>query len=173
MDIVQKELVSWGIFGIVGAVGVYAFIKWGLPALGDAAKKASQSTNASGEPIDYSDGGGLLLGPLAAGFNNLSGGNLASVGEDIGGGLYSIFGASPIGSSTYYRTVFPDGSVHSIGNASVDASGRFQYGGNTWVLGDDGSGNKIATALTTIYGSGSGGSADLYDSLAAGYGAGG
>lgn len=160
MDVVQKELVGWGIFGLVGAAGIYALIKWGLPALSDAAKKAAQSTNANGEPIDYSDGGGLILGPLAAGVNNLSGGNLASLGETVGGGLFSVFGASPIGSSTYYRTQFPDGSVHAIGNATVDSNGRFQFGGNTWLMGDDGSGNKIATALTTVYGTGSGGTDD-------------
>jgi hypothetical protein len=172
MDVVQKEIVSWGIFGTVAVVGVYAFIKWGLPGLANAAKAASQSTDADGNPIDYSDGGGLIVGPLAAGFNKLSGGNLASFGEDIGGGLFSIFGAAPTGSSTYYSVVFPDGSSHSIGNADVDQNSRFSYGGNTWILGDDGFGNKIATAVSTVYGSGSGG-VEIGDTLDAGLQAGG
>lgn len=159
MDPVQKEIVSWGIFGTVAVVGVYAFIKWGLPGLANAAKKASQSVDAQGNPIDYS-GAGPLLGPLASFSNAITGGNAASLGSGIGGSLFSVFGTTPDQDTVYYTTTFPDGSRHTVPSNTVDSNGRFSFGGTTWILGDDGSGNKLATALTTVYGSGSGGTTD-------------
>jgi hypothetical protein len=157
----QAYVATWGVMGLVAAGIAYLLIKYALPSIAkSAANAATQSHDLSGAPVNY--GGFGLPGVLGGATNTALGGAPASLGESIGSGLFSIFGSAPTGSTTYYRTTFPDGSVHAIGNATVDANSRFTYGGQTYTLGDDGYGNKIATALSTVYGSGSGGSnADL------------
>lgn len=152
----QKYIATWGVMGLAAAGILYVVVKYLLPSIASsAAAAATNSHNLAGEPVSYAGFG--LPGVLGGAVNTTLGGAPASLGESIGGGLFSIFGTAPTGSSTYYRTTFPDGSIHAVGNATVDANGRFQYGGNTYTLGDDGYGNKIAVALTTVYGSGSGG----------------
>lgn len=184
LDPLQRDLLTWGGIGVLVLAVGYAVIKWALPAVAKAAATSAASAAGSitsgaantvgaalnglssndltqggssdwgGAPIDYSSLG--PVGNVSAVENKLSGGLLASAGESIGGGLFSVFGAKDTSPSTYYTVNFPDGSRHAIGDTSVDPSGRFQYGGVTWQLGDDGTGRKIATQLTTIYGSGAG-----------------
>ena len=176
----QQYVVGWAGLGLLGIGILYVAIKYALPALAkqaaNAAKAASQSTDSNGNPVDYS-GAGPIVGPIASASNYLTGGTAATLGTGIGGGLFSIFGASsPNQGNTYYTTTFPDGSMHTVNSDSVDANARFNYNGQTYILGDDGSGHKIATALSTVYGSGSGGSTNdgsVDDSLWAGYAAGG
>jgi hypothetical protein len=156
----QRYIATWGIFGLIAAGIAYVAIKYILPSIANSATAAAtNSHDLSGAPVSYAGFG--APGVLGGATNSLLGGAPASAGEALGSGLFSIFGSAPTGSTTYYRVTFPDGSVHAIGNATVDANNRFAYGGNTYTLGDDGSGNKIATALTTVYGSGSGGNSDL------------
>lgn len=103
--------------------------------------------------------GAGIPGTLGNLTNQALGGAPQAIGESIGGGLYSLFGAAPQGSDTFYRVTFPDGSVHAVGNARIDAANTFEYGGVRYKLGDDGYGNKVATAVTTVYGSGASGGA--------------
>jgi hypothetical protein len=194
LDPLQRDIVGWGVLGIVIAGVGYIAIKYGLPALTNAAKNAAgpvannvaatggnavggflqglsfnnltQGLDASGNPLpptgfggdanyNYSGYGGLST--PAAVVNQLTGGLAADAGEGIGGGLFSIFGStSSAPDATYYTVYFPDGSRHAINASSVDSNFRFSYGGNVYSLGQDGSGNRIATPISTVYGSGSG-----------------
>lgn len=168
VDPVLRDAASWGVFGII-ALGVgYVLIKWGIPAIAKAAQDsakaglnaASQSTDATGNSVDYTNGAApSVVSALAGGTNTLLGGYPASAGESIGSGLFSWFNGSNAGngSSTTYNVAFPDGTNHYVDSSTVDSNSRFTYGGVQYTLGDDGSGHKIATALTTVYGSGSGG----------------
>lgn len=182
LNAAQSSIVTWGILGAVGLALGYVFIKYAAPKLAQGAgsgigntlggllqglshNNLSEGKDTSGNPLppegfggdenyNYSGFGGLST--PAALVNQTLGGLPAAGGEALGGGLFSVFGPTDTTSSTYYTVTFPDGSRHAIGNASVDSNNRFQYGGNTWILGNDGSGNRIATPLTTVYGSGSG-----------------
>ena len=48
-------------------------------------------TNAAGEKVTAYEGAGIL-GTLGAGFNSLSGGGLATIGEKLGGWTFDLFG---------------------------------------------------------------------------------
>lgn len=190
MDPFQRDLVGWGVLGVI-AVGLgYVAIKWVIPAIASAAAASAAKaagavtsgaantvgsaiaglsdnslTNGSlvapgsgfGGDAGYNYSGFGLLSTPAAATNLAIGGAPAALGEGIGGGLFSIFGSSSSAAdATYYTVTFPDGSRHAIKSANVDSTGNFAYGGTNYRLGDDGSGNKLATPLTTIYGSGAG-----------------
>jgi hypothetical protein len=184
VDPFQRDIVGWGVIGVVAVALGYVVIKWVIPAIANAAASSaanaagsltsgaantvgaalnglsnnqltSSQTDLTGSNVNYSGFG--PASSLGAAVNGLTGGAAASGGESIGSGLFSLFGSSPSGSSVYYTVNFPDGSKHAIGDATIDSNNRFTYNGAQYILGDDGSGNKIATALTTVYGSGSGG----------------
>lgn len=187
LDPIQRELVTYGVLGVIAIGAGYIIIKYAIPAIAkaaaDAAKKSvgsvakgvgdtlnaanqglsnndltQQQNDWGGNQVDYSGHG--LLSTLGAESNALSGGALASWGSEVGKELFGFFGSGSSGSSTSYRTTFPDGSVHYVDSSNVDTNGRFTFSdGVTYQLGDDGTGKKVATALTTIYGSGSGGGA--------------
>jgi hypothetical protein len=184
LDPLQRDVVMWSGIGVVVLGLGYIIIKWVIPAIANAAANSAASaagsvasgaantvgsalqglsknsltqgaTDFSGNAVDYSQAGAVFA-PVAAAENNLSGGLLASSGESIGSGLFSLFGPKDTSPSVYYSVQFPDGSKHAIGDTSVDSTGNFSYGGVTYRLGDDGYGHKLATPLTTIYGSGAG-----------------
>lgn len=172
LDPLQRDLLTWGGIGVV-VIGVgYVLLKWVLPNLAQTATSGvantvqgalqglssnqltQNQTDLSGGNVDYSGFG--PASSLGAAVNGLTGGAAASTGEAVGSGLFSLFGSQPTGSSTYYTVTFPDGSRHAIGDATIDSNSNFSYGGVNYRLGDDGTGKKIATPLTTIYGSGAG-----------------
>lgn len=194
MDPLQRDIVGWGILGLVIAGVGYLAIKYGLPALTNAAKNAAggvgnattaaggnllgglfqglsynnltQGLDSNGNPLpatgfggdeNYNYSGFGVLSTPAAAINQATGGLAADAGEGIGSGLFSLFGSSSVAAdATYYTVYFPDGSRHAINSSAVDNNYRFAYGGVTYSLGQDGSGNRIATPVTTVYGSGSG-----------------
>lgn len=83
-------------------------------------------TNASGEKVTAYEGSGVV-GTLGAAANTVSGGTLASLGEKIGSGLFSIFGPKDTTPKTFYSVRFPDGKTHAVGDTWVDKSGYFYY----------------------------------------------
>lgn len=157
----QQMVVTWAGLGLVGVGLAYVLVRYVIPKLaGGTAKGAlnsisavndalskndltQNSTDFSGDKVDYS--GHSVVGDLAAGANDVSGGTLASLGESIGTGLYSIFGAKDTASSTVdYLVLFPDGKRHAVPASSVDGSGNFSYDGQQYTLGTTSSG-RIAT----------------------------
>lgn len=135
----------------------YFIVKKLVGDAADAAGGVLSGNNALTAGTPYAGAG--IAGTLGAGTNSVLGGAPQAIGESIGSGLFSLFGASPQGSDTFYRVTFPDGSVHAVGNAAIDAASTFTFGGVRYKLGDDGYGNKVATAVTTVYGSGASGGA--------------
>lgn len=83
-------------------------------------------TNLSGEKTAAYEGKGVA-GTVGAATNAVSGGLFATIGEKIGGGLFSIFGAKDTTPKTYYRVLFPDGKYHAVGDTWVDSRGYFNY----------------------------------------------
>lgn len=83
-------------------------------------------TNASGEKVTAYEGAGVL-GTLGATVNTASGGTLASLGQKIGGSLFSIFGQKDTTPKTFYIVRFPDGKSHAIGDTWIDENGYFFY----------------------------------------------
>lgn len=83
-------------------------------------------TNASGEKVTAYEGKGVL-GTIGATANTVSGGALASLGQKIGSGLFSIFGPKDTTPKTFYSVRFPDGKTHAIGDTWIDENGYFYY----------------------------------------------
>lgn len=84
------------------------------------------ATNVSGEKVTAYQGSGVA-GTLGATANAISGGVLASVGQKIGGTLFSIFGPKDTSPKTFYSVRFPDGKNHAVGDTWVDKNGYFTY----------------------------------------------
>jgi hypothetical protein len=158
----QEQIVTWTVLGLGGVALAYVLVKYVLPKLvGTAASGVGNTLNAAnqglgnndltnsqtdfaGDKVDYSGHGPVST--LGAEANGLSGGALASLGESIGSGLFSVFGQKPAGPSTYYTVSFPDGSKHAIGDTSVDPSGQFTYSGLRYQLGVV-NGQRVATQI--------------------------
>lgn len=83
-------------------------------------------TNAAGEKVTAYEGRGVV-GTLGAAVNSVSGGTLASLGEKIGGGLFSLFGPKDTTPKTFYSVRFPDGKTHAVGDTWIDKNGYFYY----------------------------------------------
>ena len=101
-------------------------------------------TNAAGEKVTAYEGAGVV-GTLGAVANSVSGGTLASLGEKIGSGLFSIFGSKYDPTKPVYIIRFPDGKTHGIDSNYIDKNGYFEYGGRKWKMGTL-NGVRVATA---------------------------
>jgi len=122
-----KNPVIIGIAGVVvvGGVGllVYKLISGGFKAVADINK---------GTPYE----GAGVAGTLGNVTNQVLGGAPQTIGEAIGGGLYSIFGSNPDVSSVTYIVNFPDGMRHAVDSAQVDGNGNFIFNGSRYTLTD-------------------------------------
>lgn len=157
----QTLYVTWAGLGLV-AVGIgYALIKWVIPAVtkaaadsatkvagtatsgvANAANAALQglstndltkgSTDFSGNPVDYSGHG--PVSSVAAATNNVSGGVLASFGEELGSEFFTLFNGdyNPNAPTSETNSSAP-GSTTSQPGLNADMGGQnFGVTGGGW-----------------------------------------
>lgn len=81
---------------------------------------------------------------------------LASVGEAIGSGLFTLFHPDPVGETLFYTVTFPaspigDGQRHAVPSRSIDMNGRFIlqefFGLKRWQLLTGKDGKRYAAPL--------------------------
>lgn len=107
------------IAGAVAALVVYYIIKNSAGAVASAASGVLSGNNALTQGTDYQGAG--VLGTLGAATDKVGGGIFSSIGESIGGGLYSLFG-------TDYNPNAPASSTNSTVPGSSDAATSQNHG---------------------------------------------
>lgn len=112
--------------GVVLIIGVVYFLaRRTVKDVAEVAGGIISGNNALTQNTAYEGAG--VIGTLGAAANTASGGALASLGQKIGSGLFSIFGPKDTTPKTFYSVRFPDGKTRAIGDTWIDENGYFYY----------------------------------------------
>ena len=72
-------------------------------------------------------------------------------GASLGLSLYDwINPGAGVGENVYYTVTFRDGSRHAVPSGTVASDGSFVYGGNSYVLKLDATGNRYAVGVESV-----------------------